>query len=216
MNTLSTFFNNAGNFGDLLLNKFFDKKYVIKTCGIIPTYDIHTSHSSIKNAKNYQGTHYRLINKVLTSLDINYEEFEFLDIGSGKGRVLFSASFYPFKKCIGVEFGENLYSDFKRNLAKFNTKYPQQGSKIECHLQDILHYPIENHGPLVCFLYNPFDEKILDKCLKKFENMNNRLAKKSIFIYVNPLRKFVFTRYGYEKIFEIPNTNHNKQVHVYS
>jgi tRNA G46 methylase TrmB len=33
-----------------------------------------------------------------------YSQYTFIDVGSGKGRVLFVAAEYPFRKVIGVEF----------------------------------------------------------------------------------------------------------------
>jgi len=46
---------------------------------------------------------------VLEKLSINHSEFTFIDFGSGKGRVLFLASEYPYKKIIGVELARMLH-----------------------------------------------------------------------------------------------------------
>jgi hypothetical protein len=46
--------------------------------------------------------------RALKALPIRYEEFVFVDFGSGKGRALLLASHFPFKKIIGVEMTPQL------------------------------------------------------------------------------------------------------------
>src|SRR5438045_1688063 len=38
-----------------------------------------------------------------------YSQYTFIDVGSGKGRVLFVAAEYPFRKVMGVEFSNALH-----------------------------------------------------------------------------------------------------------
>ena len=46
----------------------------------------------------YQPTEPAVFREMLSSLPINYREFTFIDIGSGKGRTLLMASDYPFRQ----------------------------------------------------------------------------------------------------------------------
>ena len=51
-----------------------------------------------------------LTEKALTRLDIAvHERYTFLDLGSGKGRILLQASLYPYKRIVGVEIAEVIY-----------------------------------------------------------------------------------------------------------
>ena len=83
---LSQFFIKVGNLGDAIINRYYDDKYLIDTKGIISPDNIQTNNANILGAKSYQATHYRLIHKALNSLNINYGDYEFLDLGAGKGR----------------------------------------------------------------------------------------------------------------------------------
>jgi hypothetical protein len=47
------------------------------------------------------------------------QDFTFIDLGSGKGRVLLMASDYPFKRIIGVEFMPELQRVAQENIRKY-------------------------------------------------------------------------------------------------
>ena len=47
-------------------------------------------------------------------------DFTFIDLGSGKGRVLLMASDYPFKKIIGVEFMPELHRAAQENITGYS------------------------------------------------------------------------------------------------
>src|SRR5580765_6779748 len=55
----------------------------------------------------YQPTEAALFHEMIDELakrtSINFAEFTFIDLGSGKGRALLMASDYPFRKIVGVE-----------------------------------------------------------------------------------------------------------------
>ncbi len=48
------------------------------------------------------------------------QDFTFIDLGSGKGRVLLMASEYPFQKIIGVEFMPELHRAAQKNIAGYS------------------------------------------------------------------------------------------------
>src|SRR5712691_7133679 len=51
----------------------------------------------------YQPTEPVLFEEMLASIKIDFRNFTFIDLGSGKGRVLLLASDYPFRQIVGVE-----------------------------------------------------------------------------------------------------------------
>jgi len=57
----------------------------------------------------YQPTDPALFREMMASLPIEFNEFTFVDLGSGKGRTLLMASEYPFKKIVGVELIADLH-----------------------------------------------------------------------------------------------------------
>ena len=62
----------------------------------------------------YQGTWPRVFNRIMASLNVDYKDFVFMDLGSGKGKALLLSSHYPFKKIIGVEYDVRLHEIAKK------------------------------------------------------------------------------------------------------
>lgn len=186
------------NLLDHFINLWEDRKRGINTTGFIPVYEISTNSQNISDSKPYQATNYRLLKIIFRNLDLKSENYNFIDIGSGLGRVLHFAKDFNFKKLIGVEFGENLYSKALENL---------KGTNIELFCEDILDFNPPD-SPNIYFLYNPFNGNILRSFLEK-------VSDNDIFIYVNPLRGFVFDMRGYEHKILHHSSNHNRIVHLY-
>ena len=84
------------------------------------------------------------------------QDFTFIDLGSGKGRVLLMASDYPFKRIIGVEFMPELHRAAEKNIAGYSNDR-QRCRQIETLCMDArdFQFPV---GPLVVYLFNPFSE----------------------------------------------------------
>ena len=51
----------------------------------------------------YQATEPEIFQKMMAVPKIDFREFTFIDIGSGKGRVLLMAADYPFRRIFGIE-----------------------------------------------------------------------------------------------------------------
>jgi len=83
-------------------------------------------------------------------------DFTFIDLGSGKGRVLLMAADYPFKRIIGVEFMPELHRAAQENIAGYSSDR-QRRRLIESVCMDArdFQFPPE---PLVAYLFNPFSE----------------------------------------------------------
>jgi predicted RNA methylase len=54
----------------------------------------------------------------LNSLQLQWEDFAFIDLGSGKGRTLLLAAEYPFERVIGVEYCPQLNEVARSNIPK--------------------------------------------------------------------------------------------------
>jgi hypothetical protein len=64
----------------------------------------------------YQPTEPAIFRKMMAILKIDFREFSFIDIGSGKGRVLLMASDYPFRRILGIELLPALHAVAEKNL----------------------------------------------------------------------------------------------------
>ena len=67
----------------------------------------------------YQPTEPTLFEEMLASLKIDFRNFTFIDLGSGKGRALLLASAYPFRRIVGVELLPALNRIAQENLENY-------------------------------------------------------------------------------------------------
>jgi hypothetical protein len=94
----------------------------------------------------------------------NYADYTFIDFGSGKGRALFIAAEYPFRRILGVEFATELHLETRQNILRYRHR------KQRCHEIDSLNihardfsFPNEN---LILYLFNPFPAPVLEQVLR--------------------------------------------------
>lgn len=93
--------------------------------------------------------------------------YTFIDIGSGKGRMLFVAAEFPFARVIGVEFDGQLHSVAVRNIAACR-KWRRRCDVIVPVLANAANYQFPM-GPMVVYLFNPFGPEIMDRMLDNLE-----------------------------------------------
>jgi predicted RNA methylase len=78
---------------------------------IVPTRSPNFSHGT-----RYSPAPEAAIRWCIENCGVPYTETTFVDLGSGKGRVLIVAAMYPFKRIIGVEYSPDLATVCRRNL----------------------------------------------------------------------------------------------------
>ncbi|MEQ1843651.1 MAG: hypothetical protein ABL994_24865, partial [Verrucomicrobiales bacterium] len=151
----------------------FDSRYGTDTIGVIPLKEMTISASgSIAEGLHYEASSIRIFRQFMAALDIPFRDFDFIDFGSGKGRVLFAASEYGFRKLIGIEFAREIAEIAEKNVSLFN-RNSDSPACFELHHMDASGYEIPD-TPLVIFFYCPFQGKVLDRVLA---NINESLAR---------------------------------------
>jgi hypothetical protein len=103
---------------------------------------------------------------------VDFSEFTFIDMGSGKGRVLLMAAMYPFDSIIGVEVQPDLHAIAEQNIAMFDVP-GRQCEMIESVCMDAREY-LFPQTPLLVYLFNPFPDYVLRSVL---DNLGRSLAK---------------------------------------
>jgi SAM-dependent methyltransferase len=130
-------------------------------------------------ARPYFATEPWLFQQIMEALPVDFSQFTFIDLGSGKGRVLLMASDYPFKRIIGVEFMPELHRTAQKNIAGYPNDR-QQCRQIETLCMDARDFQFPD-GPLVVYLFNPFSEATFVAVL---ENLRQSIEQASRPIYV--------------------------------
>lgn len=136
----------------------------------------------------YQPTERELFHQMMDALvkaaRIDFREFTFIDLGSGKGRVLLMASDYPFRRILGVELLPSLHAIAQQNLAEYHSDL-QQCFAIESVCADATTFPLPE-GAVVLFLFNPFSESGLRRALANLERSLNAGTRPLYLLYHNP------------------------------
>lgn len=112
------------------------------------------------DSSQYAAMHYTTINRVLERLELQAEDV-FVDIGSGKGRVLCCAARFPITKVIGVDLSAPLNDDARRNA--------QQARGLRAPIEVHTGYADEFDytDATVAFLFSPFGAETMRKVLSK-------------------------------------------------
>jgi hypothetical protein len=143
----------------------FDRTHGVDTEGEFDgwTYlsDLEISSPNWIEGVDYTPIEPQRFERVLASFDIAYEDFTFVDFGSGKGRALLLASEFPFKRIIGLEFSPELHRVAEDNLRHYRSER-QRCRDIECRNEDFVDFPLPLE-PLVLFFFDPCQLRVLSE-----------------------------------------------------
>ena len=132
----------------------------------------------------YQPTDFALFHEMLGSLKMDFREFTFIDLGSGKGRTLLMASDYPFEHIIGVELFPALHAVAESNIAAY-----KKDSQICFDLRSVcidareFEFPVE---PILLYLFNPLPASGLNIVLENLKQSLQKFPRIIYILYHNP------------------------------
>ena len=150
--------------------------------GIVDVSDLLVSDLKRSAANRYEPTPALEFRHVLQSLKLPYEQYDFVDYGSGKGAILAAAARYPFRQVTGIEFCENLHADAQRNIAALKTRATDQIASVLADARDYTPRP----GPLIVYLYNPFNYDIMGPVLENCIQAAQHSDRPCYLMYKNP------------------------------
>lgn len=133
----------------------------------------------------YQPTDSALFQEIMASLLIDFSQFTFVDLGSGKGRTLLMASEHPFRRIVGVEILSKLHRAALENIRAYQSS-TQQCKKIESLCTDVRDFDLPDE-PLLLYLFNPLPDAGLAQVLTRLENSLHRNPRPLYVLYHNPL-----------------------------
>src|SRR6266851_4622393 len=120
----------------------------------------------------YQPTEPALFQEMMASLPIEFDQFTFIDLGSGKGRTLLMASEYPFMRIVGVELIAELHRAAQQNIRKYRSP-TQRCVQIEALCAEASEFVFPD-TPLVLYLFNPLPEAGLRRMIRNLEQSLER------------------------------------------
>ena len=146
----------------------WDLIHGVDTCGEIPLSELAFSSENKSPGLEYQSHHPSVTRAALNSLGVRYEDYTFIDIGCGKGRVLLIAAELPFRKVIGLEFAPSLAEVARRNVQRYRGGASRR-AEIEVVTGDATRYDLP-HEPQVLYFFSPFSPDVLNQVIQRVED----------------------------------------------
>jgi len=146
-----------------------------------------------QDSYRYSTMIYSTIHKILKHLNLQPSDI-FVDIGSGKGRVLCCAALYKIKRVVGIELSTELSDEAQVNAQKMH------GRKTPINIYSDNATNFDYSEMTVCFLFNPFGaitlDNVLNKIRKDIGRNHIRLA------YANPAHIEIFAKHDWLEQYE--------------
>ena len=163
---------------------WFDRTRGVDTAGFVPLHKL-TLVGSNKKGHEYLAARPSVVRPILRSLPIrDHSQYTFVDLGSGKGRVLFLAAEYGFKKVVGVEFALELHESALQNIGGYRSRQ-QQCRRIESVNLDAADYEFPRDN-LVVYLFNPFSATVMERVLSNLATSIQEHPRHVILVIVWP------------------------------
>ena len=186
---------------EFLRSWWWDRLHNVTTRHPIPLSKLDLVGPSSSHAVFYQATGTKFLPSLLRRLDIQYSHFSFVDIGAGKGKMMLLAAEFPFRRIVGVELSRSLSDLAQRNCKSFRSKKKACGN-FEVLCRDAAEFTFPN-GPLVIYMFNPFDDVVLAQMLSKLASAIRQQACQIFLIYNNPLHRNVVCSSGpFERVLQ--------------
>lgn len=163
----------------------FDKAYGTDTTKIVEGFHMGVKGKEGEIIYRYQTNTEKSIKEILESLPlIDLRNYVFVDIGSGKGKVLLIAADFQFKRIEGVDISSQCTVIAQENIQKY--RKGRHENRIKVHCVDVEDYPFPKDN-LVLYLFNPFGESVMGRFLEKIKSSLQNHPREIYIIYYNPL-----------------------------
>lgn len=184
-------------FLNIRVSEWADRRFDLinhtQTAGIIETADLQVTSVHKNHGVRYQPTRARPFRRLMSILHIPQDQV-FVDIGSGKGRMLLIALEFEFKKIVGVEYAPELCEVARKNLSIWRRRH-ECLTPVTIHCCDASEYEFKE-GETVIYLFNPFDALVLTQLLQRLAESLRIEPRKIWLIYCFPRWHDVIASHG--------------------
>ncbi len=174
-----------------------EKKYGVSTTGID---DLSKSVAADErlHASIYQPVNYYTAETLMNQLTAAEKKGGFLDVGSGKGRVLAMAAAYGFTDITGIDFSAQLCHQAILQADSIESRYQNACIAIECI--DARNFEIAPSISVI-FMFNPFDDLVMQDFLKQVSKTLYHKPRKIKILYANPVCRKQLLNVGFSEVF---------------
>ena len=134
----------------------------------------------------YVPTDYDTFFEAIRHVQLRPWQDVFVDVGSGKGRIVILAAEHEFRRVIGVEYSAALHQQAQQNL--------HRARNLVCHDIELMHADAREweipEDATVFFFFNPFEGAVLETVCDNLRRSVAQHPRKITVIYVRPDKFF--------------------------
>jgi len=157
------------------------------------------ARGDISTGSRYEAVSYYMLENLFCAFRKISDRTSVVDLGCGKGRMLMVAPHFQFRKLKGIDFARELCEQASMNMKKKKNEFPDiEWSILNENVED---YEIANDDS-VFFMFNPFDDEVLSRFLKKLDASCNQFPRTIYFLYASPQYKKLLLDKGYAIVYQ--------------
>jgi SAM-dependent methyltransferase len=194
----------------------FDEQFGVETSGLLFAEDLPSGKRKDLYNNGYFGVAPSSFRQILNRLALDFKEFTFIDLGSGKGRALLIASEYPFQSILGIELSPTLHATAVANLSAYRGT-AQRCQNVRAIEADAAEFSFPT-GPLVIYLWNPFEAPVLTRVLANLEAALVRDSRDIYIVYIQPdLERLIEASSHWQRLWrdEFPMSEEDYAAHAF-
>lgn len=168
----------------------FDVSHGTDTSGYVSVEGITGDTLLRRQINPYAASQPSIVRAALKTLP-SPQDYSFIDLGCGKGRVTVIASELPFKQIIGVELSPELANVARSNSAKVHARFPGR-TPITIVTGNAVQYTLPP-GKVVMFLCHSFGRELVAELIRQIDHeLASGRIEHFMFMYYNPVHGDLF------------------------
>lgn len=177
----------------LRADRRFDQRFGLETWAPVTNPAFEDMPESLRrDAVCYLPSGIARISRLIRSSGVTPDAYQFVDLGCGKGRVLFIADQHGFQSVTGIEADKALCVAAQANLEAWRTMHPE--TSVRVIYGDARTAPLPE-GNLFIFMYNPFVGEVLDSVAARLAGLA-RAHRRVVIAYSGDANAEAFVQQG--------------------
>ena len=163
----------------------FDARFGTDTSRAFRFSDLEATGGDVPSLWRYYPITRAAFHPAMSAIDVPLDDFTFVDLGSGKGRALFYASDWPFRRIVGVEIAPSLHEIAIGNARVYSSP-AQRCDRFELVCSDAAVWQPPDEKLLV-YVFQPFPEDVFASVMKNLATSLASRARPLVLLYLNPI-----------------------------
>jgi len=173
----------------------FDAAFDTDTEHRVTVTDLDATGGDVPALWRYWPTPRDTFRRIVTAAAPSFHETTFVDLGSGKGRVLLMASEYPFLRILGIELSPGLNAIAQQNLARWRSP-SRRCTDVELRCMDARDF-VPPAGAALVYLFQPFPADVMRAVLERLGHSLRARPRPIQLAYLNPLHHALIVDSGH-------------------